>query len=78
MGTLWSSIKQIKAPYVSNWEHGIALHAIQGNCESSLADGEVSWFFLNCGGNLGCVFELRPGWTCNTRVSSVTSALLSS
>ena len=28
--TLWSSVKQIKAPYVFNWEHGIDLHAMQG------------------------------------------------
>ena len=31
MGTLCSSIKQIKAPYLFDWEQGIALHAIQGN-----------------------------------------------
>ena len=30
LGTLWSTIKQIKAPYVFHWEHGIALHALQG------------------------------------------------
>ena len=28
--TLWTSINQIKAAYVFNWEHEIALHAIQG------------------------------------------------
>ena len=45
LGTLWSSMKQIKAPYVFDWEHGIALHAMQGNLTSSLCDGKVSWFF---------------------------------
>ena len=39
MGTLWSSVKQIKAPYEFDWEHGIALHAVQGNWDSSLREG---------------------------------------
>ena len=30
LGTLRSSIKQIKAPYVFDWEPGIALHALRG------------------------------------------------
>ena len=34
-------------------EHGIALNAMQGNQASSHGEGEVSWFFLSCGGNLG-------------------------
>ena len=42
LGTLWSSIKQIKSSFVLNWEHGIAEHAMQGNCASSLAEGEDS------------------------------------
>ena len=42
LGTLWSSIKQIKVPFVLYWEHGIAEHALQGNCALSLAEGEVS------------------------------------
>ena len=29
-GTLCSSIKQIKAPYLFDWEQGIALHEMQG------------------------------------------------
>ena len=28
-GTLWCSIKHIEAPYVFDWEHGIALHPMQ-------------------------------------------------
>ena len=30
LGTLWSSIKQIEAPYVFNWEKAIALDTMQG------------------------------------------------
>ena len=30
MGTLYSSIKQIEAPYVFEWENSIALHAVRG------------------------------------------------
>ena len=35
LGTLWSSIKQIKAPCVFDAEHGFALHTMQGNRASS-------------------------------------------
>ena len=30
LGTLWCSIKKIEAPYVFDFEYGIALHAIRG------------------------------------------------
>ena len=30
LGTLWSSIKQIKAPYVFDWEQEISLQTMQG------------------------------------------------
>ena len=59
---LWSSIKQIEAPYVFDWENAIALHAMQGNSASSRGKGEVSWVFLSCGRNLGYILELR--WGC--------------
>ena len=78
LGTLGSSIKQIKAPYVFDWEPGIALHATQRNRASSLAEGEVSWFFSSCGGILGYILELRRGWPFKTRICSVPSGLLSS
>ena len=58
MGTLWTSIKQIKAPFLLYWEHGIAQHAMQGNCASSVAEGEVTWIFSNCSRNLGYILEL--------------------
>ena len=60
-GTLCSSVKQIKAPYLFDWEQGIALHAMQGNRASSLSEEEVSWFFSSCGGNLGYILELGQG-----------------
>ena len=31
VGNLWSSIKQIEAPYVFHWENAIALGTMQGN-----------------------------------------------
>ena len=77
-GILWRSIKQVKSPDVFDVEHGIALHAMQGNRASSLGEGEVSWFFSSCGGNLGYILKLRRGWPFKTRVCSATSGLLSS
>ncbi len=59
-------------------QHGIALHAVQGNRASSRGEGEVSWFFSSCGGNLGYILELRRGWPFHPRVSSATSGLLPS
>ena len=35
VGALWSSIKQIEAPYVFDWENAIALDTMQGNRASS-------------------------------------------
>ena len=76
--TLFSSVKQIKAPYLFDWEQGIALHAVHGNRASSLSEGYVSWFFSSCGGNLGCILELLQGEPLTTFVFSATSVLLSS
>ena len=58
-------------------EHGIALHAMQGNRASFYHEGEVSWFFSSCGGNLCYILELRRGWPFKTRICSMTSGLLS-
>ena len=77
LGTLWGSVKQNKAPYVSHWEHGIVLHAMQGNRASSLGKGEASLFFWSSGGNLGYILELRRGLPFKTPVCSATSGLLS-
>ena len=43
-GTLESSIKQIEAPYVFDWENAIALHAMQVNQASSVARGKFHGF----------------------------------
>ena len=40
-GTLYTSVKQIKDPYVFDWEQGIALHAVQGYRASSFSEREV-------------------------------------
>ena len=39
LGSLWCSIKKIEAPYMFDWEYGIALHAMQGNRASFPARG---------------------------------------
>ena len=45
LGTLWSSIKEVKAPFMFDMEHGIALHAMPVNQASSHGEGDVSWLF---------------------------------
>ena len=45
-----------------DWEHGIALHPMQGNRASSRGEGEVSLVFTSCGINLGCILESRRVW----------------
>ena len=49
-GTLWSSIKQIEAPYVFDWENAIALDTMLGNRSSSRREGNVSWVISSCAG----------------------------
>ena len=71
-------MKQIKAPYVFDWEHGVALQAIQGNRASSFGVGEVSYIFSSCDWKPGYILELRRGWSFRTRVCSVTTRPLSS
>ena len=58
LGTLWSSMKQIKSPSVFDWEQEIVLQAMQGNRSSAQGEGEVTWFFSSCGRNLGYIIEL--------------------
>ena len=60
--TLSCSIKKIEAPYVFDWEYGIALHAMQGNQASPPSEGDVSWDFSSCGRNLGYILELQRVW----------------
>ena len=41
LGILWYSVKQIKAPYMFDWEQGIALHAMQGYQATYFSEQEV-------------------------------------
>ena len=61
-----------------DWEHGMALHTMQGNRSSSLGEGDVSWDFSSCGRNLWYILELQRGWPFETKLCSVKSGLLSS
>ena len=40
-----------------DWEHGIALHPMQGNQAASCGEDEFSWVFSSCGRNLGYILE---------------------
>ena len=73
LGTLWSSIKQIEAPYVFDWENAIALDTMQWNRASSRREGKVSWVFSNCGRNLGYILEIQRGYPFETPVFSLKS-----
>ena len=59
-------------------ENGIAMEAIQVNLASMHGEGEVSWFFSSCNGNLGYILELQWRLPFKTHVCSATSGLLSS
>ena len=43
-----------------DWEHGIALHPMQGIRASSPTEGDVSWDFSSCGGTWG-IFSSYSG-----------------
>ena len=58
---LWSSTKQIKAPYVFDWELGIALHTMLQNWASSHGEGKFSFFFLKLQQEPGYILELWWG-----------------
>ena len=77
VGDFLSSIKQIEAPYVFDWENAIALHAMQGNRASSRGEGEISWIFSSCGRHVGYILELRRGCPFSTAVCLVKSGHLS-
>ena len=59
LGTLWCSIKKVEAPYMFDWEYGIALHAMQGNRASFPSAGDFSYDISSCGRNLGYIGELQ-------------------
>ena len=59
--TLCTSVKQIKDPYLFDWEQGIALHAMQGYRASSFNDWEVWWFSRVAAGSWGMLSSYRGG-----------------
>ena len=61
-----------------DWEHGIALHEMQGIRASSPTEGDVSCDFSSCGRNLGYILELERGWLFETPLGSPKSGFLSS
>ena len=78
LGTLWCSIKKIEAPYMFDWEYGIALHEMQVNRASCPSKGDVSYDFTSCGRNLGYIREFQRGWPFETPLCSAKSGLLCS
>ena len=60
-----------------DWEHGIALHAMERNRASYLGEEEFSWYFSSCRGNLGYILELQGRWPFKTRVCTATSGHMS-
>ena len=76
LGTFWCSIKKIEAPYVFDWEYGIALQAMQGNRASFPSEGDVSYDFSSCGRNLGNIHELERGSPFETPLCLAKSGVL--
>ena len=76
LGTHWCSIKKIEAPYMFDWEYGIALPPMQAIRASSPTEEVVTWDFLSCGRNLGYIRELQRGWPFETPLCSVKSGIL--
>ena len=61
-----------------DWEHGIALHPVQGIQALTPAEGDVSWDFSSCSRNLGYIRELQQGWPFENALGSAKSGFLSS
>ena len=78
LGTLWCSFKKIEAPFVFDWEYGIALHAMQGNRATFPSEVDVSYDFSRCGRNLGYIREIQRGWPFKTPLFSAKSGHLPS
>ena len=78
LGTLWCSIKKIEAPYMFDWEYGVALHAMQENRASFPSKGNVSYDFSSCSKNLGSIRVLQGGWPFETPLCSAKSGHLRS
>ena len=61
-----------------DWEHGIALHPVQGIRALTPAEGEYSWDFTSFSKNLRYILELQQGWTFEIPLGSAKSGFLSS
>ena len=59
-----------------DWEHGIALHPMQGIWALNPAEGDVSWDFSCCSRNLWYIYELQQGWPFETPLGSAKSGFL--
>ena len=77
LASLWCSIKKIEAPYMFDWEYGIALPAMQEN-RASFPSAGMPHFFSSCRRNLGYIRELQRGWPFETPLCSAKSGLLCS
>ena len=60
-----------------DWEHGIALHPMQGIRASSPAERDVSWVFSSFVRNLWYVLAIEQIWPFETPLCSAKSGLLS-
>ena len=78
LGILFSYIREIKFPYVFDWEHVTPQHEMQGNWVSSCVKDEVSCVFSSCGRLPVYILKLRRGWSLETHVCSAKSGFLSS
>ena len=78
LGTLWCSIKKIEAPFMFDWEYGIALLAMKGNRASFPSEGDVSYDFSSCCRILEYIRELQQGWPFETPLCLAKSGLLRS
>ena len=60
LGTLWSSMKHIKAPYLFDWEQSIALHTMQVNAPNLTVRGKSHGFYRVLAGT-GGIFSSNSG-----------------
>ena len=60
------------------WEHGIALHPMQGIRALTPNEGDVSRDFSSCSRNLGHILDLQRGWPFEPPLASTKSGFLSS
>ena len=73
LGTVWSSIKEVKAPFRFDGYHGISVHALLLNRASSRGKWKVSYFLASCIENLGYILTWYQGWPYNSRVCAEPS-----